>query len=839
MLGAASKTDLADGGEPGGPRRRAVQLVLVAALALVGGSGFTRLFPARDLWVPLPVAAVLPVILVGLLGSVQVRSRRRRRLASPAITVPVWVIGFIVWTAYTVAAGTGGFPARLAVVRTGVVDGWARLLDVAAPAPADPDLLIVAFAPTWLAAALGAELTLRTRASLAPALPAALTLVAATAVSLPAPGSNLPQAAALVAITAVYLLTRMPRTGRNDLAWQWARGAGATATVLAASVLVTVTVLGAGRAGDPVDPRDHRSVRPADAAGISPLAALSGWTAHPDEVLFRAEINGPGPDQPVTFRLAVLDSYDGVTWHSSARFVRAGDPIAPSRGDGADRRADAVSQTVDVVGLRGLMLPSYGWPTSGPPGAQVDPDSGMLLGGRPLAAGTRFEIVTRTAPAPDPAAISSLSAGSPAPTGPSGTAGADPDLGIPADPPPILGEMAELATARGRTPFERAALLSQYLSATFVFDPAVPPGHAYGHIEHFLGHTRRGTSEQFATTFVLAARLLGLPARLVVGFTAPPAPDGGSRSVHGSDALAWAEVRFDGVGWLPFFPTPRAADARGASVAGSNQGESPEQAELIDVALRSVAAAGTTGTESAAAPETEGDAGAADRGRRERSDSVGAWPPWVTPAGLALGGVTVLYLVLALLAAEARRRLRHAARARTRVVAAWEGAIEALTDAAVPVPAAASPGQVARLAATARVGPAIETDLAGLADLVTLALFAPAGALDWDGEPGTRTAAEAWRRLDQIERSLRRGEDRRGHARRIRRALLRALAPATVRAGLRGLRGLRAPAVAAVAAVATGLPGRDEDLSGRDDPSGGGGSPAGSAPDRDRIASPA
>lgn len=506
MLGAASKADLADGGEPGSPRRRAVQLVLVAGLALVGGSGFTRLFPARDLWVPLPVAAVLPVLLVGLLGSVQVRSRRR--LASPAITVPVWAIGFTVWTTYTVAAGTGGFLARLDVVRMGVVDGWARLLDVAAPAPADPDLLIVALAPTWLAAAIGAELTLRTRACLAPALPAALTLVAATAVSLPAPGSNLPQAVALVATTAAYLLTRMPRTARNSLAWQWARGAGATVTVLTASVLVAVTVLGAGRAGDPVDPRDHRSVRPA-------------------------------------------------------------------------------------------------------------------------------------------------------------------------------------------------------------------------------------------------------------------------------------------------------------------------------------------GTEGAADPGTEGDAGDADRGRWERSDSAGAWPPWVTLAGLALGGVTVLYLALALLAAEARRRLRRAARARTRVVAAWEGAIEALTDAAVPVPAAASPGQVARLAATARVGPAVETDLAGLADLVTLALFAPAGALDWDGEPGTRTAAEAWRRLDQIERSLRRGEDRRGHARRIRRALLRALAPATVRAGLRGL---WAPAVVAavvaVATVATGLPDRD-DLSGRDDPSGGGGSPAGSAPDRDRIASPA
>jgi Transglutaminase-like enzymes, putative cysteine proteases len=69
-----------------------------------------------------------------------------------------------------------------------------------------------------------------------------------------------------------------------------------------------------------------------------------------------------------------------------------------------------------------------------------------------------------------------------------------------------------------------------------------------------------GDQEQYASAFALMARHLGYPARVVMGFK--PAVDGaGTATVTGNDVTAWAEVAFQGVGWVPFFPTPTKTDA--------------------------------------------------------------------------------------------------------------------------------------------------------------------------------------------------------------------------------------------------------------------------------------
>jgi 8-oxo-dGTP pyrophosphatase MutT (NUDIX family) len=69
-----------------------------------------------------------------------------------------------------------------------------------------------------------------------------------------------------------------------------------------------------------------------------------------------------------------------------------------------------------------------------------------------------------------------------------------------------------------------------------------------------------GDEEQYASAFALMARSLGYPARVVMGF-APEVPDGGGTvTVTGDDVTAWVEVAFDGVGWVPFAPTPDETD---------------------------------------------------------------------------------------------------------------------------------------------------------------------------------------------------------------------------------------------------------------------------------------
>jgi transglutaminase-like putative cysteine protease len=67
--------------------------------------------------------------------------------------------------------------------------------------------------------------------------------------------------------------------------------------------------------------------------------------------------------------------------------------------------------------------------------------------------------------------------------------------------------------------------------------------------------SRRGTAEQYASAFALLARALGFHTRVVVGFR-PRHVARDEYAVTGKDVHAWAEVRFDGIGWVPYDPTP-------------------------------------------------------------------------------------------------------------------------------------------------------------------------------------------------------------------------------------------------------------------------------------------
>lgn len=74
-------------------------------------------------------------------------------------------------------------------------------------------------------------------------------------------------------------------------------------------------------------------------------------------------------------------------------------------------------------------------------------------------------------------------------------------------------------------------------------------------LDYFLLESRQGYCTYFATAFVLLARAEGIPARYVQGFCVPMK---GSReaAVLSNMAHAWPEVYLEGVGWIPFEPTP-------------------------------------------------------------------------------------------------------------------------------------------------------------------------------------------------------------------------------------------------------------------------------------------
>ena len=88
-----------------------------------------------------------------------------------------------------------------------------------------------------------------------------------------------------------------------------------------------------------------------------------------------------------------------------------------------------------------------------------------------------------------------------------------------------------------------------------------PPG--AGNPEVFLFRDRIGFCEHYASAMVLAARSVGIPARVVIGY------QGGERNpltgdwvVREESAHAWTELWLDGEGWVRFDPTAAVAPDR-------------------------------------------------------------------------------------------------------------------------------------------------------------------------------------------------------------------------------------------------------------------------------------
>ncbi len=109
-------------------------------------------------------------------------------------------------------------------------------------------------------------------------------------------------------------------------------------------------------------------------------------------------------------------------------------------------------------------------------------------------------------------------------------------------------------------------LQSWFTSASFLYTlkPGLP---ASNWLVPFLTTDRRGYCQQFAWAFAILARLLGIPSRVVIGYT------GGTPGAHDTwvvttaDAHAWPELYFPGEGWLRFEPTPHGVGGQGTATA--------------------------------------------------------------------------------------------------------------------------------------------------------------------------------------------------------------------------------------------------------------------------------
>ena len=134
-------------------------------------------------------------------------------------------------------------------------------------------------------------------------------------------------------------------------------------------------------------------------------------------------------------------------------------------------------------------------------------------------------------------------------------------LDLPADIPSDVVIQTQEVVGDYTNRYDQALAIQDWLRDPDVFtyseDVADTVGDANGSeaIAAFL-QTRQGYCVHFASTMAVMARILDIPARVAVGFTAGTADGQGNRNVGLKDAHAWPELYFEGVGWVAFEPTP-------------------------------------------------------------------------------------------------------------------------------------------------------------------------------------------------------------------------------------------------------------------------------------------
>ncbi|MBM3269334.1 MAG: DUF3488 domain-containing protein [Candidatus Sericytochromatia bacterium] len=134
-------------------------------------------------------------------------------------------------------------------------------------------------------------------------------------------------------------------------------------------------------------------------------------------------------------------------------------------------------------------------------------------------------------------------------------------LQVPETVPQRVRDLAIQATRDLGNPYHKVVALRGFLRKSFPYDLSIPPfPHTADQIDYFMFESRRGYCEHFASAMTIMARMVGVPARLVTGYTPGRYnPFTGFWEVRTSDAHAWTEVHLAGAGWVPVDATPGSA----------------------------------------------------------------------------------------------------------------------------------------------------------------------------------------------------------------------------------------------------------------------------------------
>lgn len=298
----------------------------------------------------------------------------------------------------------------------------------------------------------------------------------------------------------------------------------------------------------------------------NPIANLRGQLDLPVQRTVLTYTNND--DTPRYLRIYALDTFDGqqfgMTQPKGAPQNRTENgPLPAPPGLSQKPKIDNVITNIqisdEIARLQFLPLPYPPREIRVDGDWRADVDTLMVFSTREEAAGIEYEVQT-TEPEPTPDLLDELDL-APQP------ATDDRFLDLPDNLPPEIRTLATQVVEGASTNYEAAVKIQEFFTKTGGFSYTLrTQGHSNSALRDFLIRDRAGYCEQFAASMAVLARLAGIPSRVAIGYT------GGTKvgdrwQVNTTDSHSWPELYFEGVGWLPFEPTPSGAAGQGSARA--------------------------------------------------------------------------------------------------------------------------------------------------------------------------------------------------------------------------------------------------------------------------------
>lgn len=683
-----------------------VSLIAVLLAAVGPGLLFAPVFGV--------VALLLPLLVIGLVVLGVTELVRYRPSLEPWRALLALLLGLLALSAAVLWPAGVPVGATVTALAAGVTESWQLTLQSTWPARTDPELLLFVPLAALVAAVLGVELLSRLRWPLVALVPGLAVLGLSQAYVALSGATALIAGFAFAALAAALLISTRELATPATVAERPTRRTVVAVVLVAPTLVLAVAGAVLATAADPFERpayslREKQQVPLPPARVANPLDEVAGRMLDPREPVFTYT-----SDLPIDrWRLVVLEEFNGVNWTPGGQYRRMGAnlEVSPSVTAPTDRR----SASVEFLDEDARWVPSQAMPASVSGLAPlVDEDSGMLV--VPEHDGpVRYDLSWWESD-PD----SKLLYG----------AAIDPTvrMGDVAAMPPEISQLANDAVAGMRPSFQTALVLEKYFRTNYKVATGenLPTGSGWPQLTKFLTETKRGTSEQFATAYVVLARSRGIPARVAVGFRSTEGTGGPGTDVvvRNQDVLAWPEVAVAGVGWVALDPTGEAAGsgapAEGLAESTARAREAlPEPEEIQEPEL----------------PPADQNDTAADAG-------PGITIPWLT-IGSILAAAALIWLVGVPLTAAIRRWRRRRRPGAGAVVGAWHEARDRLRAYGVPF----TTGMTVRDLAGTVPDPPVVAGLQALAHHVDTALWSRAG-------PNQSTVDEAWSAVRAVRRGM-------------------------------------------------------------------------------------